>query len=1193
MKNISQKCALLLVALPLLGSATIGLGQQLAYTRSQPNVVRSAPDFLAQAGNRTMRPLLKVLAELEKNHQVIFDFDNELVKSKVVNVAGLDTRTADLERVLVELLRPLNLTFEKFNSRSYMIYSRTGNTPRPASSRPAPSTTRPDLTSVAGLAAPTMLTASLTDRVLTYQVVDRAVSGQVTDNGTPLPGVNVLVKGTGIGTSTDANGNFKLNVPDTRNVLVFSYIGYVTQEENITGRSTVNVSLVVDTKSLDEVVAIGYGEQKRSALTGAVSSVRAAELRNLPATDINTALQGRVPGALVQQNDGSPGGSSSIIIRGPLSIQGGNPLYVVDGVPQGGLGYNFNLQDIESIEVLKDAAAASIYGAVAGGGVILVTTKKGRAGKLQVGFTANYGVRNAINLPTLLGRDQYIPAKQAFGFNVVDLYGPQSGWSKLPDTDWINEMYRQGSEQNYQVSLSGGNEKSHYYLSGNYNRIEGTRIGNWLQKYSLRLNSDHQIGRRVKFTQTFQATRSDDSPNQNVNQGPLSFRSTPVMAVYDPTNPLGGWGKSPKGFQGGHDVQGAIGNTRNGNNYEFYASGALDYEIVNGLTARALGGTRFNTGSYYEYSPTYDLGTSQRNLDETRQNLSRSQDYVGTLTLNYKKSFGQHNVSVLGGYEARRSDYVNMRFFNRGSLITYPQSSGVFGNVNTAVGEFDKGDIYGRILSQFGRVEYSFADKYLLTANIRRDGYASKFGPNYKFGVFPGVSAGWKISDEAFMKNVTFVSNVKLRVGYGSLGNVPNNDFAFISNYQSGYSYDFGAGRQSGVTLAAKLPNPDIRWETVNTTNIGLDAGLFNNRLTVNADYYYRLTDKMLYDVGLAPSAGLGGSVKANVGQLENSGFEFNLDWRDRAGEFTYGVNVNGAINRNKLLALDPTLGSQTFLTNGGPGSDAYQDGSVSRSAPGLPLAQFYGFISDGIYQANAATNEKRPTVGDIVPVAGDLIYRDISGPKGVPDGIITDADKTYIGNPWPKFTYGITLTAAWKGFDVRAFFNGVQGIDLYNSFESMEHIIFSDYNTTAKLFTTSGFNQDATGKRIVDGLPSNGVTSVPRVGNLDNLDKNGNWSRVSSYHVQDGSYLRMRNLQIGYTIPRALLDRAKISSLRVFVMGDNLFTITGYKGINPDIAPQYDTNTRQLSVLQTGIDAASFRYPVSRLLSVGVSADF
>jgi TonB-dependent starch-binding outer membrane protein SusC len=1167
--------------------ATVGLAQPFASARAATEWAEATTTEFAvqQQVARSMRPLTKVLADLERNHQVIFDFDSEVVKSKSVNVAGLDTKTANLERVLFELLTPINLTFEKFNSRSYLIYSRQNkpaSRPAPVRASAAQEGSAPAGT-LPGIAAPNMLTASLSERAISFQVVERVVTGQVTDAGNPLPGVNVLVKGTGIGTSTDANGNFRLNVPDTRNVLVFSYIGYMTQEINITGRSSVNVAMVVDAKSLQEVVAIGYGTQKRADLTGAVASVRAEEIKNLPATDINTALQGRVPGALVQQSSGEPGANANIIIRGPLSLQGGNPLYVVDGVPQGNLSYNFNLQDIESIEVLKDASAAAIYGAQAAGGVILVTTKKGKAsGKIQVGFSANYGVRNALNLPTLLRRDQYIPAKQAFGFDPVDLYGPQTGWGNLPDTDWLGATYRQGGEQNYQISLAGGNEKSHYYLSGNYNRIEGVRIGNWLEKYSLRLNSDHQISKRFKFTETFQATRRNESPNQNANQGPLSFRNTPVMAIYDANNPLGGWGKAPRGFQGGHDVQAAIGNDRSKVAYEFYASGALDYEVIDGLTARALVGTRLYTENYYEYRPPFDIGTSQRNLDEVQRNLVQNQNYVATFTLNYRKSIGKHTFSALAGYEARREDYVDMRFFNRGSLVAYPQSHQVFTNPNTAAPEFYQGDVYGRILSQFGRVEYNFADKYLITANIRRDGFASKFGPNYKFGTFPGISAGWKISDEAFMRDITFVTNVKLRAGYGSLGNPPLRDFAFVSNYQNGFSYDFGGGRQAGVTLAPKLANADIRWESVNTTNIGLDAGLLGNRLTVNLDYYYRLTNNMLYDVSIAPSAGLGGKVPANVGEMQNTGFELNLDWRDKVGELSYGVNLNGAFNANKLISLDPSLGTQAFLNNGSPSTDGYRDFFTSRSAPGLPLGQFYGFISDGIYQANAASGERRPTVGDIVPVAGDLIFRDLNN-----DGKITDEDKTYIGNPWPKFNYGITLTAGWKGFDIRAFFSGVAGQQVYNAFQSLEHLFFSDYNTTSKLFTTSGFNRGANGQPIVAGLPSNGVTDVPRAGTISDLDKNGNWSRVSSYHVQEASYLRMRNLQIGYTFPKVVTDRLKMNSLRIFVMGDNLFTITSYKGMNPDIAPQGS------SVLQTGIDAASFRYPISRLMSVGVTADF
>lgn len=1016
---------------------------------------------------------------------------------------------------------------------------------------------------------------------------DRTVTGAITDAATngPLPGVNVLIKGTGTGTTTDANGQFRLNVPDDRNTLVFSYIGFVTQEVNITGRASVTITMTADDRLLNEVVVVGYGTQKRSDLTGAVASVKSEDIKNLPATDINTALQGRVPGALVQQNDGTPGSSASIIIRGPASINGNSaPLYVVDGVPQGGPSYNFNLQDVESIEVLKDASAAAIYGAQAGGGVILVTTKKGKAGKLLVSLQASAGVRTAINLPTLLNRDQFIGTKQAFGADVVDLYGPPSSWSSLPNTNWIDEVYRQGSEQNYQVSLSGGTEKSRYYLSGNYNRVAGTRISSWVEKYSFRFNSDHQLGKRLKFIETFQGTYRQDDPS--VIPG-INFRSQPLMPVYDATNPLGGWGRGPRGFQGDNDIKTLLGNHRESDNYEFYVSGALEYQVVTGLTARALFGSRFFTGSSYYYEPPYDVGTTKNTVDRFGKTLNRNQNYVATYTLNYLKSFGKHTIGVLAGYEARRENYAELNYANANALVPYPQSSNLVNNTTTASVNFFQGDIYNRILSQFGRIEYNYANKYLLTANVRRDGYASKFGPNNRFGVFPGVSVGWKISDESFMKNVPQLTLLKLRAGYGSLGNASFGDFAFVGNYATGYTYDFGQGRQNSITLASKIPNPDIRWESVNTTNIGLDAGLLNNRLTVNLDYYYRVTKNMIYNVGLPASAGLGGSVPANVGQLQNAGFEYNLDWRDKAGGFTYGVAFNGAFNTNKLVSLDPSLGSRAFLTNGSATAEAYRGIATSRSAPGQPIGQFFGYLADGIYQANAATGENRPKVLDYVPQAGDLIFRDLNN-----DGVINDDDKTYIGNPWPKLTYGINLTGGWKGFDIRAFFTGVAGNQIYNAYETYEHLLFSDFNTTAKAFETSGFNRDPlTGQLVVAGLPNSGVTRVPRIGTLTDLDKNGNWSSISSYHVQNGSYFRLRNLQIGYSIPRLVMNKLKMNALRVFVMGDNLFTITQYKGPNPDISPQ-DTGGGR-SVLQTGIDNAQSRYPVSRLLSVGLNADF
>lgn len=1118
-----------------------------------------------KTNEKNQKSLKQVLQELQNKHHVSFVYNTEAVQDKFI--ASDIKLSGTLTESLRNLLNPLKLHFEKINDGLYVITAEDEEGSSYIKRTPGVNPDENPQASAGRSMVQLIENLKLNNPHLISTLAAITITGKVTDDtNTGLPGVNVLLKGTNTGTTTNGEGNYSLSIPDgsANGTLIFSYIGYTPEEVPINGRTNIDISLVPDVQSLSEVVVVGYGTQKRSDLTGAVASVKGEDIKNLPVADLNTALQGRVPGALITQNDGRPGAGSSVILRGPVSINGGDPLYVVDGVPvPGGLGYNFNIQDIESIEVLKDASAAAIYGAQAGGGVILVTTKKGKAGRLSIGLNANFGVRNVFNLPQTLRRDEYIRAKQAFGFDVVDLYGLESGWSSLPDTDWFDEVYRQGMEQNYTLSLSGGGEKSTYFLSGNYNRIDGTRIGNWIERYTLRLNSDHQINKKLKFVQTFFAKYGQEDPDTRTNQGELSFRNTPVMPVYDPTNPLGGWGRAPRGFQGGHDVQSALGNVQDNENYEFFASGAFDYQIVKGLTARANLGTRFITGNNYYYNYRADVGTSI--TDETfGKSFYKDQNYVATLTLGYDRTFGQHSLKALVGYEARRSNFANVNFNNRNPLVPVPQSSGVVQNENTATTSFGQGDIYDRILSQFGRLDYTYADKYLLTFNIRRDGWATKFGPRNKFGVFPGISLGWKISEEPFMQSVPLLNFLKLRGGYGLLGNSPRQDFAFIGNYATGWSYDFGNGRQSSVSLEGKLPNPNIQWESVATTNFGVDGGLLENRITFNLDYYSRQTREMIYNLGVAPSAGLGGFVPTNIGQMSNKGFEFNIEYRDRIGEFTYSAGFNGAFNRNRLISLDPNLGRQV-LTNGNL-TELHDGKIVSRSEPGLPLGQFYGYQVDGIYQTDAASGEARPKIGDYVPQAGDLIYRDLNA-----DGRINDDDKIYIGNPWPKFNYGINLTAGWKGFDIQVFFNGVAGNDIYNAFESYEHLFFSDYTTTSKIFETSGF-------------AGNGVTDKPRVGTLSDLDKNGNWAAVSSYHVQNGSYLRLRNLQIGYTLPASLLSRARINSVRVFAMADNLLTITGYKGVNPDIGGDF---------LSRGIDNANFRYPISRLVSFGMNANF
>ncbi len=1138
---------------------TVGSAPAQLLVRNTPREKGVEPT--AEPTRQTTVGLTDLLDRLKETHHVFFLYDQEKLQGKQVKTDRAQLK--DVEKTLNRVLPPLKLHYKKLDAKNYVILA-TDQEAVPGSSALTPEAPGESRTATDDLA----LLASQEPGLLAM-AVERRVSGRVSsaEDGAGLPGVSVRVKDGTVGTVTNTNGEFNLSVPDNAAALVFSSVGYVTQEVGLTGLTVLEVRLAVDQKNLDEVVVVGYGAQRRSDLTGAVASVKGSDLKNLPATDLATALQGRVPGAYVTSNGGGPGEGSQIIIRGPVSINGGSPLYVVDGIPFQGTGFNFNIQDIESIEVLKDASASAIYGAQAAAGVILITTKKGKAGTMKVGFNASYGVRNVLNLPQTLRRDEYIRAKKAFGFDVVDLYGPATAWSQLPDTDWFNEIHRPATEQNYTLSLSGGGEKSRFYLSGNYANLQGVRIGNDVGRYTLRINTDHQISKRLRFSQTLYGRYGQDHGNNATNQGNLSFRNTPVMLAYDPTNPIGGWGRAPRGFQGGNDVASALNGYRNGDNYEVTLGGTLDYELLKGLNLRATLGTTQDGGGYYFYNPRADVGTSvsQENFG---RGLGKGQKYIATYTATYGRTFGAHEVKGLVGYEARRENYANVDFNNSDPLVPRPQSSGLVKNVNTAQGGFGQSDIYNRILSQFARLEYSFSGKYLLTVNVRRDGIADKFGPNKKIGMFPGVSAGWKISDEAFMRTLPFVSFLKLRGGYGVLGNSNIGSFSFSNDYSRGFAYDFGTGRQSSVGLSSKLANPDIQWEEVATANVGLDGGLLNNKLTFNLDYYSRQTRKMLYGVGISPSAGLGGEVPANIGQMSNKGVEINLEWKDKVGSLTYGVGLNGGFNRNKLVSLNPDLGRQT-LTAGYIGQNSYPQGrSVSRSEPGLALAQFYGLQAEGIYQTDAASGETRPTVNDYKPRAGDLIYKDLNG-----DGKINDDDRTYIGTPWPKLTYGINLTAAWKGFDVRAFFAGVAGNQIYNVFESYEHMFYSDYTTTAKIFETSGFN-------------GNGVTAKPRVGTLDDLDRNGNWANISSYHVQSGSYLRLKNLQIGYSLPAPLLNRLRMSSLRVFVMGDNLLTFTKYKGINPELAGS--SNFRDW-----GIDNSDYRYPTSRLLSLGLNAEF
>lgn len=1081
--------------------------------------------------NKTVREALKTI-ESSSDYRFFYNDDFSLLDKKV----DLDVRQENIETILKQLLADANVTYKVMADNMVVIL--------PAS--------------------------ELQQSKLTGKVTD-AVTGE------GLPGVTIQVKDTQLGTVTDPSGAYQLVLPEGNPTLIFSYIGYETQEVLVDGRTAIDINMNEALTALDEVVVVGYGTKTKSTVTGSISTVNSDEIENTSAASVASALQGRVSGIYVTAQSGQPGTGSNIYLRGPISISGGKPLYVVDGNPVEDLSYSFNMADIESINVLKDASAAAIYGAKAANGVILVTTKRGTRSKAVVNFSGTYGVRNVINMPKLFARDEYIQAKSLFGYNVTDLYGPQEGWTDLPDTDWLDEWYDKATEQDYTLSVSGGGDISTFYISGNYNRTEGNYLDNWIERYTIRINSDHRITKKLKFTENAYILNGNENPPNTAGNGLLTFRSTPVMAVYDPNNQPGGFAKVPKGFQGSNNVARALTDHTRFKNTVVNLTGSLDYEPIKDLHLNALFGTNLSYVDGYSYQYPYDDGAFAM-LETFAESNTKNQSFIATYTLNYKKEIGNHSVTALLGYEARRAEYRYVQYSNRDSYVAEPQSAALAYGVANLSADFRNTDVLDRILSQFGRLDYGYMGKYLLTLNVRRDGYGSKFGPANRYGVFPGMSAGWVISREGFMSEMPYVTLLKLRAGYGVLGNAVGQDFAYTQYYDVQNSYDWSVNgavkRSTGIDIVSQLANQDIQWESVATTNIGFDASFWNNRLSVNFDYYSRQTKKMLYNVQIAPSAGVGTIVPANIGQMSNKGFEFQIDHRNEFGDFTYFVSFTGGVNKNKLISLDPEI-DRLYISSGNIGTGESGQGfyglvTPCRSEPGLPLGQFYGYQTQGIYSSDADAGT-RPTYSGYTPQAGDLIYVDRNG-----DGKISAPDMTYIGNPWPKFTYGISLGGSWKNLEVRALFNGVYGNEIYNAFESWEHSFFSDYNTTSKIYDASFFGD-------------NGLTSVPRVGTLTKADRNKNWGALSDYHVQSGSYLRLKNVQIGYTISPKLLNKVHISSLKLIAMADNLFVLTKYKGMDPEIPAQANYG----GILAQGLDFTSQRYPLSRIMSLGINVTF
>ncbi|MDR0830790.1 MAG: TonB-dependent receptor [Prevotellaceae bacterium] len=1042
----------------------------------------------------------------------------------------------------------------------------------------------------------------------------RTISGKVSDqNNEALIGATVLEQGTSNGTVTDYNGQFQLSVSDGA-ILSVTYTGHEKVQEKVSaGKDVYNFTLVANSRELDEVVATGYGFQKRSEITGSISSVRANDVKDFSSKSLAESLGGMAAGVMVTKNSGAPGEEADIMIRGLGSVNGMKPLYIVDGVAQGA-GFNFNMRDVESIEILKDAGSAAIYGARAAGGVILITTKKGGkgtdcAGNASITANARVGLRNVNTNIKLLNRDEFIRAKGLSNQNGID--GVLAGYgvsdiNELPDVDWFKLLYGTGIEQEYNIAVSGGNQKIKFYLSGSYYGEKGTFIDTWAKRFSIRNSLEYSFNKHITIGESLYGslrTSNPSRPGEFANTIP--FFSYPII---DPIDENDNWGKlsdntNRTNLYGNEMVY----HSNYDKGYTLNAQIFANIMFVDGLDWRTTVAGEFYGESYNRFTESYDFGQDKnpnKSMDaggNTSQNLT----FNSTLTYDTKKLLGNHNIKIMVGTEILQYDRYGVDI----NAIGFPVPTAE--TVNLSGSAYDKkawdGRWRNRVASFFGRINYSYAGKYLLTANLRYDG-SDKFGPRNKWGLFPSVNVGWRLSEEKFIKdNLDWLDNAKIRASYGILGNDQIPQFLYSAEITNAeVKYTFGDKETYGFELLAH-PNENIRWESVHQLDFGVDFAFLKQRLNITYDYYNRQTSGMLYSQQVPLTSGVRGpngyyatitdqmlgGIMTNAGQMQNTGHEISVTWADKTSfGLKYSIGVNGSFNKNVMKNFAEVEGE-------GKPYDAILYGwgnqSSNRTADGYPVALFYGYKVNGIFATQEQVDDYNRSAfektGGLVSHyqeertgVGDLIYADING-----DGRITDADRTFIGNPWPKAILGLNLAFEFKGIDLSMNFQGAFGFDIFNAVKTYTQS-FSGENTTADFFNASF-------------LGENGLTNQPRVGYWQTLssgrlfwygdgDCNKNYSQISSYFVEKGDYLKLKNLVIGYTLPQKALKKIKMQQLRIYMSAQNLFTITKYTGIDPEIGETKDPVSGASTSMQRGVDTYN-RYLPSRLFSFGIDLTF
>ena len=984
----------------------------------------------------------------------------------------------------------------------------------------------------------------------------KTVTGTVTDvSGEPIIGANIRIKGTTTGTITDIDGNFSIEA-EPQSVIEVSYIGYLTQETVINNQKSIRFLLKEDTKTLDEVVVIGYGVQKKADLTGSVANINTEKLNTQSNANIGQALQGKIAGVDIVSQGGAPGSGTRIMVRGIGTLNNASPLYIVDGMNMNSIDH-INPNDIASIDVLKDASSAAIYGSRAANGVIIVTTKEGSntEGKPIIDLSVNLGISTASKFLDMLDAKGWAEvttiARQAIGKPALDM---ATDLANKPDNDWQDIMFRPALMQNYNLSVKGGGKYSTYYTGLGYFNQDGIVKGTNYQRYNIQSKNDYKRGIFSAGTNLIISFSHDKPLHQELRGGMIGtiLQSVPTLEKYDDTREGGYGGTYGDVVNIPHPLAIIDDNImdRYNENVKIFANLYAQIELFKGLKYKLNLTPDFSFERYKNYLNKYDFGLATNSITQLTERQRRRRNILVENLLTFDRTFGEHKISALAGYTYQDSRFRHIQAYGEG----LPQGLEEIDAATT--NRSNEGNSWRSVLTSIlGRVFYSYQNKYLFTATIRRDG-SSKFGKNNRYGYFPSFSLGWNVAEEKFMENVHWLDQLKLRGGYGVLGNQEIDNYQYSSTITTGINYPDGNGGLLQGAFPKNFANPDIKWEETAMTNVGIDFMAFNNRLSLTADYYVKNTKDILLTVPIPISSGGANDPIRNAGKIRNNGFEFNLGWMDQPNpDISYGINLIGSFNKNKVIAM----GSESGSIKGG---STNQNITTSETKAGYPIGGYWLISTAGYFNSQEEVDAYAKDGKKIQPAAepGDIKFVDANN-----DGVINDDDRVFQGSPFPDFTFALNGNMRYKNFDLSIGLQGVLGNKIYNATrQTLEDV------TKGSNFLASCLDY---------WTPENKNASHPR---LTWDDPNRNTRAESDRYLENGSYLRLRSVQLGYTFPQTWFKGA-IQHARVYINAENLFTITSYSGYSPDVNAD-NANYR-------GFD--NFIYPTNRTFMLGLNVTF